>query len=50
MWQEVKKKELRERKLVRDLYRDLIEQVIMNERSKKVSFVSILKIPTLDLN
>lgn len=38
MWQEAKKKELQERKLVQNLYRDLIGQVDMNERHKKVSF------------
>lgn len=38
MWQEAKKKELQERKLVRDLYRDLIGQVNTNEHSKKVGF------------
>eukprot|EP00066_Takifugu_rubripes_P025840 XP_011615106.1 PREDICTED: ankyrin repeat domain-containing protein 53 [Takifugu rubripes] len=35
MWQEAKKKELQERKLVWDLHRDLTRQVNMNERSKK---------------
>lgn len=38
MWQEAKKKELHERKLVWDLHRDLTRQVNMNERSNKVSF------------
>lgn len=36
MWQEAKKKELWERKLIGDLYRDLIGQFHLNERSKKV--------------
>lgn len=38
MWQEAKKKELQERMLVQDLYRDLIGQVDMNKCRKKVSF------------
>lgn len=38
MWQEAKKKEWQERKLVGDLYSDLIGQVNMNDCSKKVSY------------
>lgn len=49
MWQEAKKKELQERKLVRDLYRDLVGQVKMNERSKKVSFTCGRSVPILVL-
>lgn len=47
MWQEAKKKELQERKLVWDLHRDLTRQVNMNERSKKVSFTRGGSVPIL---
>lgn len=47
MWQEAKNKELQERKLVQNIYRDLIGQVNMNEGSKKVSFVPILPVQYL---
>lgn len=38
MWHEAKAKELQERKLVQDLYRDLVGQVNANERSRRVRF------------
>lgn len=37
MWQEDKKKELQERKLVQALYRDLVGMAKQNELNKKVS-------------
>lgn len=49
MWQEAKKKELHERKLVLDLHRDLTRQVNMDERSKKVSFTRGGRVPILFL-
>lgn len=36
MWQEDKKKEMQERKLVQNLYRDLVGKAKLNELSKKV--------------
>lgn len=36
MWQEDKKKEMQERKLVQSLYRDLVGKAKLNELSKKV--------------